>query len=374
VENIEMRILHITNHVQKIGNGIVNVAVDLACLQSKSGLDVAVASAGGEYEQLLADYGVSHFYLNQCRTPFNLIKAVWDYHQIIKNFQPDIVHVHMMTGVVLAGIFRKNREYHLVSTVHNEFQHSAVLMGLADQVIAVSNAVANSMIQRGIPPQKLRVVSNGTLGSPRHKNLQDYQPLPLQTPSITTVAGMYNRKGIFELIEAFKMIATDFPQAHLYLVGDGPDRPLFEAMVKNTTLNNRIHFEGFQAEPQRYMLATDIFVLASHCESFGLVLTEAREAGCAIIASDVDGIPETLDHSQAGILVPPKDIQSLASVLAKLLSDRQLLNEWKFRAQQNLERFHAARVNEETLAIYREIMREKNIIHLIESRELANLN
>jgi glycosyltransferase involved in cell wall biosynthesis len=280
----------------------------------------------------------------------------------------------MMTGVVLAGIFRKNREYHLVSTVHNEFQHSAVLMGLADQVIAVSNAVANSMIQRGIPPQKLRVVSNGTLGSPRHKNLQDYQPLPLQTPSITTVAGMYNRKGIFELIEAFKMIATDFPQAHLYLVGDGPDRPLFEAMVKNTTLNNRIHFEGFQAEPQRYMLATDIFVLASHCESFGLVLTEAREAGCAIIASDVDGIPETLDHSQAGILVPPKDIQSLASVLAKLLSDRQLLNEWKFRAQQNLERFHAARVNEETLAIYREMMREKNIIHLIESRELANLN
>jgi hypothetical protein len=46
----------------------------------------------------------------------------------------------------------------------------------------------------------------------------------------------------------------------------------------------------------------------------------------------------------------------------------------KFRAQQNLERFHAARINEETLAIYREMMREKNIIHLIESRELANLN
>ncbi|MFN6036111.1 MAG: glycosyltransferase, partial [Dolichospermum sp.] len=45
-----MRILHITNHLQKIGNGIVNVAVDLACLQAQSGLDVAVASAGGEYE------------------------------------------------------------------------------------------------------------------------------------------------------------------------------------------------------------------------------------------------------------------------------------------------------------------------------------
>ncbi|MFM6025546.1 MAG: glycosyltransferase, partial [Dolichospermum sp.] len=51
-----MRILHITNHLQRIGNGIVNVAVDLACLQAKTGLNVAVASAGGEYEKLLADY------------------------------------------------------------------------------------------------------------------------------------------------------------------------------------------------------------------------------------------------------------------------------------------------------------------------------
>jgi glycosyltransferase involved in cell wall biosynthesis len=369
-----MRILHITNHVQKIGNGIVNVAVDLACLQAKSGLDIAVASAGGEYEKLLADYGVEHFYLNQCRTPLNMIKAAWHYRQIIKEFQPDIVHVHMMTGAILAGILRKNQEYHLVSTVHNEFQHSAILMGLADQVIAVSKAVANSMIQRGIPSQKLRVVSNGTLGSPRHKKLQDYQPVAMQHPSITTVAGMYTRKGICELIEAFKIVSTDFPQAHLYLVGDGPDRPMFEAMVQNTGLSNRIHFEGFQSEPQCYMLATDVFVLASHCESFGLVLTEAREAGCAIIASDVDGIPETLDYSQAGILVPPKDIPTLAKTLTQLLSDRQLLDQWKFRAQQNLERFSAARVHEETLTVYRELMRKDNIIRVIETRELANLN
>jgi glycosyltransferase involved in cell wall biosynthesis len=369
-----MRILHITNHVQKIGNGIVNVAVDLACLQAKSGLDIAVASGGGEYEKLLADHGVEHFYLNQCRTPLNLIKAAWHYRQIIKEFQPDIVHVHMMTGAILAGIFRKNREYHLVSTVHNEFQHSAILMGLADQVIAVSKAVANSMIKRGIPPQKLRVVSNGTLGSPRHKKLADYQPVEMPHPSITTVAGMYTRKGIYELIEAFKIVSSDFPQAHLYLVGDGPDRSIFEAMVQNTDVSNRIHFEGFQAEPQRYMLATDIFVLASHCESFGLVLTEAREAGCAIIASDVDGIPETLDYSQAGILVPPKDIPALANTLTQLLSDRQLLDQWKFRAQQNLERFSAARVNEETLNIYRELMRKDNIIRVMETRELANLN
>jgi glycosyltransferase involved in cell wall biosynthesis len=371
-----MRILHITNHVQQIGNGIVNVAVDLACLQAKKGFDVAVASAGGEYEALLTNHGIYHFQLDQSRTPVNMIKAAWRYREIIKEFQPDIVHAHMMTGVVLAGILRNSGKYSLVSTVHNEFQRSAVLMGLADRVIAVSHAVADSMIRRGIPAKKLRVVANGTLDSPRHRKIQDYQPLPLHHPAITTVAGMYSRKGIGELIEAFSIIAKDFPQAHLYLVGDGPDRAMFERIVQSKAfsdrgLRQRIHFEGFQTEPQRYMLSTDIFVLASHCESFGLVLTEAREAGCAIVASDVDGIPETLDHRQAGILVPPKDSQSLARALTQLLSDSKQLQRWKFRAKQNLERFSASRVNEETLTVYRELTRKYNVLKTMKTRELV---
>jgi glycosyltransferase involved in cell wall biosynthesis len=364
-----MRILHITNHLQKIGNGIVNVAVDLACLQSQDGHDVAVASAGGEFETLLARHNAKHFQLDQTRQPLNILKAIWRLREIIQEFQPDIIHAHMMTGVLLAGVLRQGNKYSLVSTVHNEFQRSAVLMGLADRVIAVSQAVSDSMVRRGVPQNKLRVVPNGTLNSPRHPSIEDYQPLPLHRPAITTVAGMYTRKGIAELITAFSKIASDFPQAHLYLVGDGPERSIFEEIAKNTSFSNRIHFEGFQPEPQRYMLATDIFVLASHCESFGLVLTEAREAGCAIVASDVDGIPETLDNRQAGILVPPKDSQTLATALAQLLSNPVQLQYWKNRAKQNLERFSAVRVHEETMTVYRELVKNYSVRTVIEAKE-----
>ncbi len=364
-----MRILHIVNHVQEIGNGIVNVAVDLACLQSKEGHHVAIASAGGEYEKLLEYYGVNHYQLDQSRTLLNILKAAWNYRGIVQDFQPDIVHAHMMTGVVLATLLR-NGSYSVVSTVHNEFQRSAILMGLADRVIAVSHAVAKSMSQRGIPKHKLQVVSNGTLGSPRRRSIREYQPLPLQRPAITTVSGMYQRKGIAELIDAFVMIAPDFPQAHLYLVGDGPDRSLFEAKAQSTDFADRIHFEGFQAEPQRYMLASDIFVLASHNESFGLVLTEAREAGCAVIGSDIDGIPETLDNRQAGLLVPPKDSCSLAGALVQLLSDPATLQKWKTRATENLERFNVMRVNEETLEVYNEALRANLSSGLTNNSEL----
>ncbi len=77
-----MRIIHILNHVQEIGNGIVNVAVDLACLQAKSGFEVAVVSAGGEYESLLDIYGVKHYQLDQRRKPISIIKAAIRYRAI----------------------------------------------------------------------------------------------------------------------------------------------------------------------------------------------------------------------------------------------------------------------------------------------------
>ncbi|KAB8314579.1 glycosyltransferase family 4 protein [Tolypothrix campylonemoides VB511288] len=350
-----MRILHILNHVQEVGNGIVNVAVDLACLQAKNGHNVSVASAGGQYEALLTTYNVKHFKLDQTRTPINIIKAAWRYWKIIEEFQPDIVHAHMMTGIVLAKIWKTFSTYGLVSTVHNEFQRSAVLMGLGDRVIAVSHAVAESMARRGIAQNKLRVVSNGTVGSLRMRNLQEYVAMELQRPAIVTVAGMYRRKGIDELIDAFAEIAGNFPDAHLYLVGDGPDRTLFEQQAQSTPFAERIHFAGFQKEPQSYMLGCDIFVLASHRDPSPLVIPEAREAGCAIIACNVDGIPEALDRGQAGILVPPANSQALAEALRQLLSSPGLMHHWKNLTKQNLERLSVVRVYEQTLLVYREL-------------------
>ena len=350
-----MQILHILNDIQKLGNGIVNVAIDLACLQAQAGHAVAIAAQGGEYEALLSTYGVQHFPLNQTRTPASLIQAARQYRTIVQTFQPDIVHAHMMTGVVLARVLRGNSRYALVSTVHNEFQRSAIVMGLADRVIAVSQAVATSMQQRGIPPTKIRVVFNGTLGSPRTRPLQDYQPLTLHHPAITTVAGMYYRKGIAELIAAFSQIAAQFPTAHLYLVGNGPDRAEFEAQAQKTVVADRIHFEGFQPEPQRYLRASDIFVLASHKDPAPLVILEAREAGCAIVASAVDGIPQGLDAGKAGILVPPNDANALAQALRELLNNADQMQFWQTQARQNLEWLSVERVNQETMAIYNEL-------------------
>ncbi|TVQ22820.1 MAG: glycosyltransferase family 1 protein [Leptolyngbya sp. DLM2.Bin15] len=351
-----MRILHILSHVRQTGNGIVNVAVDLACLQAANH-QVCVASIGGSYEDLLSHYDVQHIPLDQTRSPLCLLKAIWNYIQLIRRFKPDIVHAHMMTGVVLAHVLKWSGSYALVATVHNEFQRSSILMGWGDRVIAVSHAVAQAMMVRGIAPCKLKVVWNGTLGSPRTLPIQDYTPAVLQHPAIVTVCGMTVRKGIADLITAFEQVGSRLTDAHLYLVGDGGDRHQFEQQAQATSVSDRIHFEGFQHHPQAYFRSADIFVLASHDEPFGLVLSEAREAGCAIVASQVGGIPEVLEQGRAGLLVPPGSPEALASALVQLLTDESLISRLRSQAVQNLDWLQAEDMNRKTLGVYEELIK-----------------
>jgi glycosyltransferase involved in cell wall biosynthesis len=352
-----MRIIHIMHHLKNLGNGITNAVVDLACIQAQSGHDVAVVSSGGDYEVLLKTYGVTHFLRHQkAPKPFHHMEAIQQYWRILNTFQPHIVHAHLPRETVLARLLKLRFNYLLVATVHCEFQWRAILLSLADIVIAVSQGVADSMQRRGINPKKLRVIRNGTIGSPRSKSIQEYQPLPLMHPTIVTVAGMFHRKGIAELIAAFVDVADEFPKAHLYLVGNGPDRSQFEAQAQQSSVATRIHFEGFQTEPQRYLLSTDIFVLVSHKDPSPLVIPEAREAGCAIIGSDVDGIPEALDLGKAGLLVPPADSQQLADALRRLLQDPELLAAWRTKALTNIEWLSVQRVSQETLNIYQQAM------------------
>ena len=210
----KLRILHVLNHVRETGNGIVNATIDLACNQAQQGHRVAVASAGGQYEALLKQYGVEHFELNQHRTLENIPKMVREYCRIVKTVRPHVVHGHMMVGVLLAWGYRhyeriqsnhgvklfsflandsssqSRQEYAICATVHNEFQRNATLMGLADQLICVSQAVANAMQQRGIAKSKLQVVLNGTLGSPRQRQKQSSTSVGLSHPAIVPVAGL----------------------------------------------------------------------------------------------------------------------------------------------------------------------------------------
>ena len=351
-----MRILHLANHARDVGNGIVNVMVDLAVAQAAAGHSVTIASAECGFGELLAGSGVRHVTLAQ-RKPLALPLAVRELRRLTREMAPEIVHAHMVSGALVGAPARRagGGPYALVTTVHNEFQRSSDLMRLGDRVVAVSGAVAASMIGRGIPADKIRVVRNGTIGSARLARLPAARKT-LAGPSVVTVSGLYARKGVLDLIDAFADVHRAVPGAQLYLVGNGPDRAACVRLAEDLGVSDAVHLPGFARDPRPWMRAADVFVLASHSESFPLVLSEAREAGCAIVATAVGGVPEALGYGAAGLIVPAQRPRLLGEALSNLLRDRATLDGWRARAAQDIDWLRVDRVERDYGAIYTELL------------------
>ncbi|MGN6868903.1 MAG: glycosyltransferase family 4 protein [Solirubrobacteraceae bacterium] len=351
-----LSILHIADHVRNVGNGIVNVTVDLACAQADAGHHVAIASAGGDYEPLLAEHGVAHHRLLREDTLSGRARVVARLHSIVRAEAPEVVNAHRAFATVAARLVKPLHRFALVATDHNQFESKGRWLKLADRIIAVSDGAASSLAVSGIPRERIRVVPNGPIGGARRSLVPDVGDVPLARPAVVTVAGLLERKGVHVLLEAFERIAPAEADAHLYYVGEGPERPVLADRARRSGLAERVHLEGFQADPSRYLRAADVFVLPSYCESFGLAAVEARIAGAPVVVSDAEGLPEAVDRGQAGLLVPTGDAAALAATLRSLLASPDERARWSERARTGLERFGADRMARETEVVYRQLL------------------
>jgi glycosyltransferase involved in cell wall biosynthesis len=348
-----MRVVHLVPHFEKSGNGVVNAAVDLACAQVRLGMKVMMVGAGeGSFRDLLEGEGVTVHSLpgTPTRKFFSFLPCVF---KALRNFKPEIVHAHMVPGAIIGHLLRPGLRYKLIVSAHNSGRFGSRLMSLGDLVICVSGHLAFEMSRRGVPSKKIRVVRNGPLGSPRLPpgSTTGHQ---LNHPAIVTIAEPARHKGLGDLISAFSLVADRYLNATLYILGDGRERLAFERQAHATSCSERIIFCGFVADPTPYLQSSDIFVLASHREGFGLVLAEARRLGCAIIASDVGGIPEVLDGGSAGVLVPVRSPKLLALAMLELIQNPGMRDFYRMKAASNLEWLSCQRTATETAGVYNE--------------------
>ncbi|OTP65523.1 glycosyltransferase family 4 protein [Caballeronia sordidicola] len=354
-----MKIVHLATHAQCNGNGTVNAMIDLACTQARNGHDVAVASSGGGYESLLRRHGVTHVLLQQSRQPWRVPAMIAGFGRLIERFNPDVVHAHMMTGALISRFGSMRRRFALVTTIHHDIQKSASLMRFGDRVIVVSHAVADVMLERGVLGDILSVIPSGTVGTPRHCGRPAPRPLNLHRPAVVSVSSMFERNGIADILHAFALVRHTH-DAQLYLVGDGPDRSAMEMLAEELGIAKYVTFAGFVADPRSYLASADVFVFAPHQAPGPLILSEAREAGCAIVATKVDGVPEMLDKG-TGVLVEPSQPQQLASKIGWLLMDSPVRAQYKERARRDLEKFSVERVCADHLAVYQRAIEERKL-------------
>ncbi len=192
--------------------------------------------------------------------------------------------------------------------------------------IAVSN-MAMSYAQRNVPGDYV-IIPNGIdteFFSPDVSPIEEYSD---GKKNILFLGRLERRKGLIYLIKAFYDVKQEIPDSRLIVGGRGTKlRKPYEKWVKNHGLENDVVFLGYVAEEDkpRYFRTADVYCSpATSRESFGIVLLEGMAVGTAVIASNIDGYNSVITHNLDGMLVPPRDTESLARTLVSLLRDESL--------------------------------------------------
>jgi len=199
---------------------------------------------------------------------------------------------------------------------------------LADNIVAVSNGVADSLVQfSGIKRSSIEVVYNGVMDENKIKLSKKSLNHPLfndDNQILIAVGRLQKGKGYSYLLEAFSKFLDQSPnpkkQLKLVVLGEGELRAELEAQMDELDIAEHCYFPGFVDNPFQYLANSDVFVLPSEFEGLPTVLIEALACGCSVISTDCPSGPdEILQSGKYGRLVPIKDSESLANSLLETL-------------------------------------------------------
>lgn len=255
----------------------------------------------------------------------------------------DIVHAHYAIPHALCSIVGKqmtNIDYKIVTTLHgtditvlgqDPSLAQAIKFGIekSDVVTAVSNSLANETYELISPNKEIKTVYNFI--DERNFYKQDFSHLKSQfgiKPNEKVVIHVSNFravKRVEDVIYTFNKIRTEIP-AKLLLVGDGPEITKINKLVDDLHLKDYVLFLGKQENLEELYSVSDLFLLVSEKESFGLVALEAMACGVPCIGTNVGGIPEVIENEVTGYICELGNIEQLADRSLKILQDESLHN------------------------------------------------
>jgi len=269
---------------------------------------------------------------------------------ILKEEVPDIVHLHVWNPASCRYAFMAANKYKfpIVVTEHDPFELPKLkkyiknkLMKRVQKIVTVSDS-NYKLMQKLFPELKNRTttIHNGIdttwfesqlLNFSKNKRTEfrgkEFEA-DAATKVILSVAELHERKGLKHLIKALPIVTAKNPNTRLIIAGDGPHKKDLIKIVNENKLSGYIRLLGHRKDIPQIMASSDIFVLPSEKEAFGLVLLEAMTARLPIIASDVGGIPEIIEDSVNGDLIDPSDHKKLAEKILDLFNDNFKIREY----------------------------------------------
>lgn len=258
--------------------------------------------------------------------------------------QVDIIHSHCQFGDVAALLLKRAlRAQVVIRTVHNEREWpkrplrrlvlTNWLYPLAfDAEIGVSQGVVDNLNRR--PGARWRKRQ-----APRIYNSLDFRRfssvqvdrvgkkievgLPHDATVIGSIGRLVSQKGYSILLEAAQSVLEHFPQVRFVIVGGGPLMEPLKAQARKLGLEGRVIFTGPREDVEELLVMMDLFVSSSLWEGLPTVLLESIAAGVPVVATDVSGSREIIQHGLTGLLVPPNNPVLLSEAIISMIRDRQ---------------------------------------------------
>jgi N-acetyl-alpha-D-glucosaminyl L-malate synthase BshA len=294
---------------------------------------------------------------------------------MVKVHKIDVLHVHYAIPHAYAAYMAKKMLHEegidvpIVTTLHgtditlvgsHPFYKTAVTFSInkSDAVTSVSQNLKEVTQHLFNTNKEIKVVPN-FIDINKYKNSYeecDRHLLALPTERVIThVSNFRPVKRIADVIEIFYKIQKELP-AKLMMVGEGPERKEAEQLCETYKIEDKVVFLGNSSEVDKILCFSDLFLLPSQTESFGLAALEAMASGVPVISSNSGGIPEVNIEGVSGFLSPVGAIDEMAQNAIKILKDDTTLNTFKKGAQATSTKFDIHKIVPFYEAIYEEAL------------------
>jgi glycosyltransferase involved in cell wall biosynthesis len=297
------------------------------------------------------------------------LSAAWRFSRLLKQLKPDIVHAHDPHGVAMAAlalsmstqpvkpplVASRRVDFHLRGSTLSRWKYRQV-----DCFICASEAIRRILIGDGVSAERTLTVHEGIdlgrVDAAPPARLHEEFWLPHEAPVVGNVAALVPHKGQRYLVEAASLVVRQVPDARFVIAGEGELRPALERQIKDHRLEKHVILAGFRPDVLSLHKSFDLFVLSSTTEGLGTSLLDAMACGKAIVGTSAGGIPEVVDDGVTGLLISPRDADSLAKAIVALLKDPQRRERMGAAGLARVrERFTAERMVQETLHVYERV-------------------
>ncbi len=291
--------------------------------------------------------------------------------KVVKKHQLDILHVHYAIPHAYAAYMAKMMlkeqgiDIKVVTTLHgtditlvgsHPSYQSAVEFSInnSDVVTAVSDSLREDTLRLFNIRKEIQVVYNFIdIDKFDKEQEKECKRIALASPNekiLTHVSNFRPVKRTEDVVRIFDQVQQHIP-AKLLMVGDGPDRVKSERLAKRLGIKDKVIFLGNSIELNKILCYSDVFLLPSKSESFGLAALEAMAANTPVISTNTGGLPEVNKHGVTGFLSNVGDVKDMANNALNILESDQNLALFKRNAKAHTEQFSLANI----LPVYEKI-------------------